>query len=723
MLDSSRTLPSSFLRPVRILRAYNLSSLRPDLVSGLTVAVLLVPQGIAYALIAELPPQTGLYAGIVAAIVGALWGSSDHLQTGPNNAISLLTLSALLVAAAPGTPEFLALAGLMAVMVGLFQTVMGLARLGVLANFVSHSVVVGFSSGAGVLIAVKQLQHLLRLEVAGHGLTETARGIFAHLPETHGTSLVLGLSIILLVALGKRLYPKLPGPLIGLVAAAVAVGVLGLDSQGVVAIGRLPRSLPPLARLPLLDLRLVGQVSTGALAVAAIGLVQATSITRSIASQTRQRLDSNQEFVGQGLANVASGLFSGYPCSGSFIRSAVNVRAGAQTPMASVFSGLFAMLAMLALAPLGAYIPRTGLAGVLIVTAYGMIDRQEIARIWRGARGDAVIMVATFLATLFLNLEFAVLTGILFSFAFYIMKTSVPQVSSVLPDETFRHFTPQPHKPQCPQLAILDILGDLYFGAVSHIEEAIHQQLAENPDQRFLLLRMHSVDQCDFSGIHALESIARACRELGGDLFMVRVHEPVLDLMRSTGLYGDLGADHFLSEDDAIAHLFHKVVDPAVCVYECEARVFQECKSLPRLAYPVEVPPHTEIPTGVVAYVTPRELWQRLRSDSPPQVIDVREPREYRQGHVPEAQLKPLPTLLGETPDLTQQHPIILVCRSGRRSTRAAYMLQKIGYRNLTVLRGGMLAWEAAGLLDAIDEAPVRGVEGDDAGASPQPRS
>ncbi len=704
MLAYLRGVPSFFLQPVHLFQAYHPSNLRPDIVAGLTVAVVLLPQAIAYALIAELPPQTGLYAAIVAAIVGALWGCSNHLHTGPTNAISLLVLAALLTTATPDTPEFLVLAGMLAVMAGVFQLAMGLARLGMLVNFVSHSVIVGFSSGAGVLIAIRQLRYLLGLDVSSHGVIDTVYNVLIYIPESHGPTLALGLGTILLIVLLQRVNPKLPGPLISMVVSAAAVGLLGLDQEGVLVIGPLPRGLPPLSRLPVLDAQLIPQLSTGALAVAAIGLVEAMSIARSIADQTGQRLDSNQEFVGQGLANIATGLFSGYPCSGSFTRSAVNYKAGAQTPLSSAFSGFFVLIAMFALAPFAAYVPRAALSGVLIYTAYGMIDRREIGRIWRGAPGDAVIMVVTFLGTLFLHLEFAVLAGILLSFIVYIMKTSMPRVSTVLPDDSFRHFIPQPQKPQCPQLAIIEISGDLYFGAVSHIEKVIRQHMIHHPDQRFLLIRMHSVDQCDFSGIHGLESIVRTYRDQGGDIFVVRVSDPVLGLMGSTGFFDYLGADHFLSEDEAITYLFHKIIDPAICIYECDVRAFMECQNLPKRAYPADIPLHTAIPTGSVANVSPQELWQQLCGDAAPEVIDLREPREFKQGHIPQAQLIPLPKLLSNTSEVTRDRSVVLVCRGGRRSSRAAYMLSLRGYDNVAALRGGMLAWEAAGLLEAVEQ-------------------
>jgi SulP family sulfate permease len=696
-------IPAVFLQPVHIFRGYERSNLRPDLIAGLTIAVILLPQAIAYALIAELPPQMGLYAAVVAAIIGALWGSSHQLQTGPTNAISLVVLSTLLAISVPGTLEFMVLAGLLAVLVGVIQLALGLARLGMLINFVSHSVIVGFSAGAAILIAIKQLRPLLGLQFSSEGLLDTIREMVIHLDGTHLATLALGLGTMLLILVLRRLNPKLPGPLISMVAAAAVVGILSLDQRGVVVIGELPRSLPPLTRVPVLDVRRIAQLSTGALAIAAIGLVEAMSIARTIADQTGQRLDSNQEFVGQGLANVAAGFFSGYPCSGSFTRSAVNFDAGGRTPLASLFSGVFVLIAMLVFAPFAAYVPRTALAGVLILTAFSMIKREEIVRIWRGARADAVIMVVTFVGTLFLHLEFAILAGLLISFSVYILKTSVPEVRSVLPDESFRHFAPQPHKAPCPQLAVLEIFGDLYFGAVSHVEDAVRRQMDANPGQRFLLLRMHSVDHCDFSGVHALEGILHSYREQGGDLFLVRVRESILALMQSTGFYDELGADHFLGEEEAISRLFHKMLDPAICIYECEERAFRECQNLPKQTYAEAVPCRIELPGDRVATVAPRDLWAQLCSGDRLAIIDVREPREFERGHVPEAQLLPLPTLVSEGPDLPPDRRIVLVCRSGRRSLRAAWLLQSQGYEGVAVLEGGMQAWEAAELLEAVD--------------------
>lgn len=708
-IDLGRMLGSNlkyFQKPIQLFRSYDRSNIRPDIVAGFTVAMVLIPQATAYAIIAELPVQVGLYTAVVAAIVGAIWGSSNQLQTGPTGAISLLVLSTLLTVSAPGEPEFVVLAGMMAVMVGLLQVAIGMAHLGMLVNFVSHSVIVGFTAGAGVSIAVKQVHNLLGLEFESHNLFDTLAGIVRTLPEMHVPTAVLGLSVILAMTALRYIVPKAPGSLLAMVAAAVAVAVFGLDSQRVSVIPELPRGLPSLSKMSLLNLELIGQLSAGALAVVAIGLVEAMSIARSISSQTGQRLDTNQEFVGQGLANIASGFLSGFPCSGSSTRSAANHRAGARTPVASAFSALFVLLALLALGPLAVYIPHTALAAILIVIAYGMIDRAEIGRIWRGTRGDAAIMLITFVGTLLLEIEFAVLAGILLSFARYVMRTSSPRVTVVSPDSEYKHFTHRPEEACCPQLSVIDIYGDLYFGAVNHVEEEILAIAEQNPEQRFLLMRMHRVNHCDFSGIHMLESVRRTYLDRGGDVYMVRVGERVLRLMESTGFCDDQLQDRILEEDSAINLLFHRVLDPAVCIYECPVRVFRECQNLPKRSEVLDLPLHHKVPAATVAQITSSELWNELQngqSQVTPLVIDVREPREFRQGHVPEALLVPLPVILDNSATLPSDRPIVLVCRTGRRSRRAAYALQQLGLSDVTMLRGGMLAWQAAGLLVALE--------------------
>ncbi|MBW2258024.1 MAG: sulfate permease [Deltaproteobacteria bacterium] len=691
-------------RPVEVVRSYRRGHLRGDLVAGLTVAVVLLPQAIAYAQIAELPPNIGLNAAIVAAVIGGLWGSSHHLQTGPTNAISLIVLSSLLVSTDPGSTEFIVAAGMMAVMAGIFQFAMGVFRLGVLVNFVSHSVVVGFTAGAALLIGIKQIRPLLGLQFSEpvHTLPETVVAVIRHAGDSHPITAAIGASAILLILVLRRIHRKIPGPLLAMVGGAVVVFALGLEQRGVAIVGQLPTGLPPLAQLPLFDLELIGQLSAGALAVAAIGLTEAVSIARSVATKSNQRLDSNQELVGQGLANIACGFLSGYAASGSFSRTAVNYEAGARTSMAGVFSGLIVLITVLTVGSLAAFIPKTALAGVLIVIAIGMIDWREIGRIWRGAPGDTAIMAVTFASTLLLPLEFAVLLGILLSFALYIRRTSVPRVESVVPDDEFVRWIHRPDKPSCPQLSILTIHGDLYFGAVTHVEEEIQAHLDDHPDLLFLLIRMVSVDQCDFAGVHTLFSVHKAMRGRGGDVYFTQVNPRVLEVLQRTDFHDRLGPDHFQSEDRVIAHLFKRVLDPAICIYECPFRVFRECQNLPKREYPEEISFHTEVPRDQLKTIEASRLWDVLHGEHPRLVIDVREPREFRRGHVPKAFLIPLPLLITDG-DKVPDEPLVLVCRTGRRSARAAQLLGNRGNSEVTILEGGMLAWEAAGLLEAID--------------------
>ncbi|HEY51844.1 MAG TPA: STAS domain-containing protein [Caldilineae bacterium] len=695
---------SYFTRPVRILRDYKIQNLRPDLIAGLTLSVLVLPQGIAFAFIAGLPPQMGLYAGIVGAIVGGLWGSSHHLHTGATNTASLLVASVLIPIAAQGSPEYIAAAGMLAVMVGVFRVLVGVARLGVLANFVSDSVIVGFTAGAGILIAVGQMRHLLRVNDGGSTeMVTRLENLIIHAPETHLITLALGGGAIVLLILLRRFFPKLPGPLIVMVLGAAIVAVFGLDQQGVRITGELPRSLPPLASLPIFNLNLISDLSMGALALGAIGLVEATSIARSIAARSGQRLESNQEFVGQGLASLASGLFSGYSTSASFNRSAANYDANAQTGLAAAFSGIFALIAMLALAPAAAYIPLAVLAGVLIVIGLGMIDVPEMVRIWRSTRGDTAIMLVTLFATLFLPLQFAVLTGILMSLAYYLLKTSMPVVLPVFPDDAYKHLEPRPGKPQCPQLAVLEVRGDLYFGAVGHVEDAILENMQKHPHQRYLTLRMQNVQHIDISGIHVLESIVRHYRELGGDVYISKVRPAVQKRMEAAGFVTLLGEDHFLEVDEAIPFLFQHVLDPAICIYECEIRAFLECQNLPRPDYHLDLPGSVEIDESKLRFITAKALHHRLAQPDPPLVVDVREPREFKRGHIPQAINIPLPQLVTRATELKANLSVVLVCRTGRRSHRVAQALCDQNCTGVQILEGGMLNWEAANLLVAIE--------------------
>jgi SulP family sulfate permease len=291
-------------------------------------------------------------------------------------------------------------------------------------------------------------------------------------------------------------------------------------------------------------------------------------------------------------------------------------------------------------------------------------------------------MVATLLATLALPLQYAVMSGIVLSLIAYLIQTSTPRVRPVLPEEDFRHFAHQPDKPSCPQLGVIEILGDLYFGAASHVEESVQHNLAENPEQRYLLLRMHGVERCDVSGVRVLESIVRQYRERNGDVYLVRVRIPVVESMRMLGFDVYLGEDHLLDPDDAIGYLFYHVIDPAICIYECPVRAFRECQNLPKQRYPEPVRLEADVAPGSVPSVGARALWDEIQGDAPPRVIDVREPREFKRAHIPGAESIPLPVFLNHIGQIPQEEPMVVVCRGGRRSTRATAFLIGNGYKD-----------------------------------------
>jgi SulP family sulfate permease len=290
------------------------------------------------------------------------------------------------------------------------------------------------------------------------------------------------------------------------------------------------------------------------------------------------------------------------------------------------------------------------------------------------------------------------------SFVRYVRITSAPAVYTMLPDEEFRHFTHKPEQPTCPQLSVLTIEGSLYFGATAHVEEEIRHNLDVNPYQRFLLLRMHQVNHCDISGLHMLEAIVRLYRQHGGDVFMVGVREAVWKKIQLSHFDELLGLSHFLSQERAIEHIFYKALDPGVCIYNCPHKIWRECQSLPKCEKVKAVPAGILVPeTAVIPNMTATDLWSALNNGTQPLVIDVREPYEFALGHVPTAQLMPMPKILEMETAVPRDQEIVLICRSGRRSTQVLYKLQQKGYQNLANLEGGMLAWEAAGLPAVID--------------------
>jgi len=560
----------------------NRQTLKTDLMAGLTGAVIVLPQGVAFALIAGLPPVYGLYTAMVPAIVAGLFGSSRHLISGPTTAISIVVFATISKYAEPGSAKFVQMALTLTFLAGVYQLSLGLARMGTLVNFISHSVVVGFTAGAAVLIATSQLKHFFGIPIpAGESFLHTWREIFHQL--THINPYVTGIAVLTLVTLIvlTRFRPRWPVMLIGMVIGSVVALLPGIAAHGIQVVGKLPQSLPPLS-LPDLHLSSLKQLGSGALAVAMLGLVEAVSIARSVAAKSGQRIDGNQEFLGQGLANAVGSFFSSYASSGSFTRTGVHFAAGATTPMSAVFAALSLALLVLLVAPLAGYLPIAAMAAVLLVVAWRLIDFHHIRTIVLTSKRETAVLATTFFATLFVELEFAIYVGVMLSLVIYLMRTSQPNVVTRTPDPLSpgRHFVSDPKLPECPQLKIIRLDGSLYFGAVDHVQEQFHVMEMNYPSQKHLMLVGNGINFVDIAGAELLAAEARQRKARGGGLYLVKVKEEACNTLRKGGFRELIGPEHiFQTKTDAIESIFSRL-DRSVCA-RCDKRIFRECATVP----------------------------------------------------------------------------------------------------------------------------------------------
>lgn len=563
------------------IRGYRHHHFKADLSAGLTVAVIAVPQSMAYALIAGLPVQYGLYASIFPTIIGCLWGSSAHLITGPTTAISLVVFSTLSKLAPAGIPQYLELTFFLALMVGLLQMIMGIARFGALLNYVSHSVILGFTAGAAVLIGFKQIPALLGIEIEKGGIFfGTLLRILSNLNDLHPVTLMLGGLTIATILVLKKFRPSWPGTLIAMIIVGLVVTVFHLDARGVVVVGAIPRSLPPF-HLPSLSLGFkISELAPGALAIAILGLVEAVSIAKSISAQTRQQLNINREIIGQGLANITASLFSGYAGSGSFTRSAVNYQSGAKTPMSGVVSGIVVAVTLLLIAPLASKLPLSALSGVLIIVAYEMVRKEDIMRAVRATRSDAAVLITTFLSTLLLNIEFAIYVGVLLSIGMHLAQTSHPRIYSTVPDLNAGKMIGSVYGQKCPQMDIVRIEGSLFFGSSAYIYQDLLARLRHHPHTANLLFRMHQVNVLDASGVQILEMLHEEVKRRGGSLYFAGINSRVFEVMKNSGFIKELGETHLRgTTGSAIRQAMKDTYCPAACKV-CDMTVFNECAEL-----------------------------------------------------------------------------------------------------------------------------------------------
>ena len=572
-------------------RRVDATTLRADGIAGILGALLVLPQGFAFATLAGLPSEYGLYTAIVPCVIAALFGSSWHVMSGPTNANSLALFAMLAPLAAVGSPAYIQLALAVTVLVGVMQWLIGALRLGSLANFISPSALRGFTSGAALLIAVHSLVDLLGLPpppVHGVGalLTHVATQAGAVRP---GPLLVAAVTLAVVLVL-RRVWPKLPFMLIGLVAGSALGAVINAlepwPALGAVAvIGSIPPIWPRL-HWPGVPGQSLPDLLGIAFALTIVALGQSISIAKAVAERSGQHIDANREFRGQGLSNMVGGFFSSYVSCGSLNRSLPNLEAGARTPLASVFASLW-LLALLAFsAPLLALIAKPAIAGLLLVVAWALLDVPGWRRLWRHGRSDFAIAAATAVATITIRLEMAILLGTILSLVVYLHRTSRPYVrvmgfDSTAPERPFvvRADVAAPLA-ECPQLKMIRMEGEVYFGAVPHVVDRLRELRAEPDSPRHLLVMAKSMNFIDLPAAQMWQAELSKRRADGGDLYFHRPRPPVIDLWRRLNFIDELGADHIFPTKRAAIHTVFARLDRAVCA-TCTVRVFEECHDLP----------------------------------------------------------------------------------------------------------------------------------------------
>lgn len=560
--------------------------LRADLIAALTGAIVVLPQGVAFATIAGMPPEYGLYAGMIPAIIAALFGSSKHLVSGPTTAASVVLFSALSVYATPGSADYITLALTLTFMVGVFELALGLARMGALVNFISHSVIIGFTAGAAVLIAAKQLKYFFGVEMdSGGHLHEIVFNFTQHLQEINPW--VSGIALITLLSgiAFKRWFPRIPymiaAMLTGTLVSLLLDYTFGHAVTHIPTVGALPAALPPLSA-PDLSLQHIKDLAPTALAVTLFALTEAVSIGRSIAARGGYRINGNQEFIGQGLSNIAGSFFSGYVATGSFNRSGLNYQSGARTPLAAVFAALLLMVIVLLVAPYAAYLPKAAMAGILFLVAWGLIDFKAIAHVLKSSKRESAVLLVTLLSAMFLELEFAIFAGVLLSLVLYLERVSKPNIVARVPDpRLYKHaLSSDPDLPECPQLKIIRIDGSLFFGSVNHVQEQFDRIRTQYPEKKHLAIIASGINFVDLQGGHALVEEARRRKDGGGKLYLINVKEKLWDALERSGDLEVIGDRNIFQSKNAAIHAIYHKLDKSVCE-RCEQRIFQECQGKP----------------------------------------------------------------------------------------------------------------------------------------------
>jgi sulfate permease, SulP family len=581
-------------------------SLRHDALAAATGALVVLPQAVAFATIAGLPPQYGLYAAMVPAVIAALWGSSWHLVSGPTTAISVLVFATLGPLAEPGSERYIGMVLTLSLMAGLMQLAMGLARLGAVVNFISHTVIVGFTAGAALLIVASQIRNFFGLAVPrGASFHETLLYAAEHLGEAQLWATVVGVATVVAGLLARRWLPRWPymivAMLVGGLVAALLDRALGPGTPAIATVGALPGALPPLST-PDLSFQTLKALLFPAAVVALLGLTEAVAIARSIAVRSGQQLDNDQEFIGQGLSNIAGSFVSAYPSSGSFNRSGINFASGARTPLAAALAAPFLLAIALVAAPAVAYLPVAAMAGILFIVAWGLIDWHHIGAILRRHPRERLVLLVTWIGVL-VDLEKGLFAGIVVSLLLYLYRTSQPAVEERAPPPTEvgnprrKMVAAGPAAPTCPQLALLRLRGSIYFGAVDHVRAQLRRVDAVDPQRKWLMLVAQGINFVDLAGAELLAEEAKRRHSLGGGLIIVGAQPAVEHQLRRSGAIEAIGPARLVAHKGDAIRLAYPQLDDDIC-RACTRRVFFECRArLPGGEPRTDVPGDQRSPT------------------------------------------------------------------------------------------------------------------------------
>ena len=525
--------------------------LKADIIAGVTVALILIPQSMAYAQLAGLPPQMGLYASFLVPIVAALFGSSRQLQNGPVAIISLMTAAALLPLNLE-VEQYVMYAAMIAIMAGVIQVVLGLLRMGVLVDFLSHPVVIGFTNAAAIVISSLQLGKILGIEVeSGNHLYQTLWNLLLAIPEkTHLATLFMGIFSLLLLVLLKKFAPKLPGILLTVVITIIVSWLIGYESMGGKIVADINSGLPSF-KVPTINPEHFSSLLLPAFMIALLSFVEAFSIAKAVASKTRQHLSADQEMVGKGLANLVAGVTQGYAVSGSFSRTAVAFDAGAKTGFAAIVSGIIVGITLLFLTPLLYHLPVATLAAVIIIAVIGLFHYQPFEHAWKVNPHDGFVALAVFISTLYFapHLEWGIFIGVGLSLMFYLYRTMTPHFAEVALSDEGTYLDAEIFKLETSQTAaFFRYDGDLYFANAGYLERKLLNAVADKPELKVLVLDLEAVDQIDATGEEMLRHMSDRLSEAGIEFCISRAKFKVTDALKRSGLYDAIGAERFFSK-------------------------------------------------------------------------------------------------------------------------------------------------------------------------------